>query len=373
MIESLLAHREWLHRLAAHLVRDTSVADDLVQETWAAALRSPPDPNRPPRPWLAEVLRNLVRMRARGQTRARAAFATDAVDAASPPSTDAILEQLEAQRMVADLLAKLEEPYRTVLLLRYHEGREPSQIARDLQLPAGTVRWRIKEGLDRLRARLDARVGSRRTWILMVAPWARERGPWWKGAIVMSKTKVALIVAAGGLVALGTAVRVQSAGKEANTSVPAEVTKAATPAVDQPSPSVSPAPAGRPLPPKFVPAVAAHPILDKESIRTAIMEVVPQIKQCYDRHLSSHPEAQGRVVVEFTIRRHGDEGRITDATIVPDERDGGVAELKAPLVEQCILNSLAEQTFPAPQGSGVTVVRYPLTMLRPPRPDASAH
>jgi DNA-directed RNA polymerase specialized sigma24 family protein len=43
--------------------------DDLVQETWIAALRHPPDATRPARPWLAGVLRNLVLLRRRTEGR----------------------------------------------------------------------------------------------------------------------------------------------------------------------------------------------------------------------------------------------------------------------------------------------------------------
>src|SRR2546421_12875536 len=62
--EDLLAHAGWLHRLAARLV-SSAEADDVVQDTWVAAMRSPPSRDRPARPWLAPVMRNLARNRAR--------------------------------------------------------------------------------------------------------------------------------------------------------------------------------------------------------------------------------------------------------------------------------------------------------------------
>ena len=49
--EKLLEHAAWLWRLAYHLVHDAGAADELVQETWAAALRRPPSTARPVRPW----------------------------------------------------------------------------------------------------------------------------------------------------------------------------------------------------------------------------------------------------------------------------------------------------------------------------------
>src|SRR6185436_13653056 len=171
--EDLLAHSAWLQRLAARLVEPSS-AEDLVQETWAAAVRAQPDRDRPLRPWLAEVLRNLVRMRARGAARWRTrAEKVRASDDVALPSPEELLTYHEAQRMVAEEVARLEEPFRSAVLLCYGQGMEPSEIARRLSIPAGTVRWRLKRGLDEVRDKLDQRYGhDRRAWCAALAPLA---------------------------------------------------------------------------------------------------------------------------------------------------------------------------------------------------------
>ena len=64
---ALLAHAAWLRRLARSLVGDGAAADDLVQETWVAALRRPPAEDRPVRPWLRRVLENAARFRWRAR------------------------------------------------------------------------------------------------------------------------------------------------------------------------------------------------------------------------------------------------------------------------------------------------------------------
>src|SRR5215207_7415711 len=105
--EDLLAHSAWLQRLAARLV-EPSTAEDLVQETWAAAVGSRPDRDRPLRPWLAEVLRNLARMRARsaGRWRARAQRLAAESDARLP-TPEELLTFHEAQRLVAEAVTQL--------------------------------------------------------------------------------------------------------------------------------------------------------------------------------------------------------------------------------------------------------------------------
>src|SRR5262245_37939691 len=121
--EDLLLHAAWLRRLAASLVG--AGADDLVQETWLAALRHPAARPGPLGPWLAQVLRNLARMRGRA-ARVRRERRDELVwlesARAVPPSPEALLDRLEIERLLGRLVAELDEPYRATVLLRYQEG-----------------------------------------------------------------------------------------------------------------------------------------------------------------------------------------------------------------------------------------------------------
>ncbi|MFN0244905.1 MAG: sigma-70 family RNA polymerase sigma factor [Planctomycetota bacterium] len=164
-IEELLAHASWLRRLAASLVRDNAAADDLVQDTWMAALEHPPHGDAPVRPWLARIARNLALNRRRGDARRadRESFANLQRDT-SAPSPSRIAEEIEAQRTLADLVLALDEPLRTTVVLRYFRGLDASEISRLQGVPAGTVRWRLKQALDRLRGELDVRFGRRNSW-----------------------------------------------------------------------------------------------------------------------------------------------------------------------------------------------------------------
>lgn len=165
-LEALLAHRAWLRRLAAHLLGGKDGAEDAAQETVLAALRTPPSRGDGARPWLAQVLRNVVRRGGRDHDRRRArerAYAELGATTAEPASDS--LELLETQRLLTELVATLEEPYRTTLVQRYFEDRTAAEIARAEGVPEGTVRWRTKEGLTRLRQRLAERHGGdERAW-----------------------------------------------------------------------------------------------------------------------------------------------------------------------------------------------------------------
>ncbi|HUQ05854.1 MAG TPA: sigma-70 family RNA polymerase sigma factor [Kofleriaceae bacterium] len=209
--EELLAHSGWLRALAVRLVGDADVAEDLVQETWIAAARRSPEARESLRPWLAKVLRDAFRMRARSEGRrsAREQAAT-LVGTAEPdevPTPESLVVRAQAQRRLVDLVLRLEEPYRSTVLLHYSEGVSLADIARAQGVPAGTVRWRMKTAVDQLRAWLDE-TGGRKQWVvtLLALP---------KGALVAQKTsKVAIAIVLLLLLAVGAAVFVVVRGKD---------------------------------------------------------------------------------------------------------------------------------------------------------------
>ena len=172
--ESLLEHATWLRRLAASLVRDQALADDLTQDTWTAALGNPPKPDYLVRPWLARVMRNAARFRWRSETNRTAREAASVASSETvTPTSEELLARHQLQRLLAGLVGELDEPFRGTILLRYAEGLEPTEIAKRLGIPASTVRWRVKEALERLRCGLDAaHQGDRKTWLRALAPIA---------------------------------------------------------------------------------------------------------------------------------------------------------------------------------------------------------
>ena len=204
-IEELLAEHGWLRRIAAALVNGDADADDVVQSTMLAAFQAPPAERGVTRPWLAKVATNLARMRGRGDSRRRRReeqVETEGDGAESSP--EVLLERAEMHHQVAALLVGLDEPYRSTVLLRYYGDLTPAEIAERQGVPAGTVRWRLKHGLDHLRASLDARFdGDRRRWSLTLVPTATVvRGGLAKaliatigGALMMKvTTKVAAVI-----------------------------------------------------------------------------------------------------------------------------------------------------------------------------------
>ncbi|HEY5921638.1 MAG TPA: sigma-70 family RNA polymerase sigma factor, partial [Kofleriaceae bacterium] len=167
--DELLAHTEWLTRLARALVGDAS-AGDVVQDTYEVALTKPPKRDGPLRPWLGGVARNVARMATRGRVRREKREEQVAV-LDEVPSPEQLVARVEMQQKVGRLVLELHEPLRSTLLLRFFEGMTASEIARAQGVPAATVRSRLKDALDRIRASLDAEhANDRRAWAVLLAP-----------------------------------------------------------------------------------------------------------------------------------------------------------------------------------------------------------
>ena len=115
--DELLAHTEWLTRLARALVGD-SAAGDVVQDTYEVALARPPKREVPLRPWLGGVARNVARMATRGRVRRerREQHAVPTHD--EVPSPEQLVARVEMQQKVGRLVLELHEPLRSTLLLR---------------------------------------------------------------------------------------------------------------------------------------------------------------------------------------------------------------------------------------------------------------
>jgi RNA polymerase sigma-70 factor (ECF subfamily) len=211
--EDLLGEAEWLSRLARKLVGDPVEADDVVQDTWIAALKSRPERGTPLRPWLTAVARNFARMRRRAESAREVRERTRARDEDTATPAE-LAGRLEAQRALVEALARLREPYRSTVLLAYFEHRTSEEIAQRCSVSASTVRWRLKVAIDELRCELEReRPGERSAWMLTIAPLARPRATSssipsaavaLQGALVMSNVvKIGAAAAAAVLIAAG--------------------------------------------------------------------------------------------------------------------------------------------------------------------------
>ena len=202
-LRSLMEHGDLVRRLAPRLVRDPDVADDLVQETWLAAIERPPERSEAGVAWLRAVMRNIAVRLHRGDGRRHARERAAATGEATESTFD-VVERLALQHEVVQAVLALDEPYRTTLLLRYLDDLSPDDIARRMDVPRNTVRARLYRARRRIREQLDERCG-RDAWCAallsfpgVAASSASAAGLGFPGWWIM-KLKFPLVAAAGGL------------------------------------------------------------------------------------------------------------------------------------------------------------------------------
>ncbi len=170
-LQAAFADLPWLRQLAAQLARgDAAEADDLVQETLVRTWeREPAQPVRSPRAWFTATLRNRLRMRQRGEIRRKGREAHSAPPEPGPDPTTT-LERVEVLQVLIEHVRALPEPDRAIVMGRFFDGLDATQLGRTLGLRPTTVRSRLKRALSRLRDKLDEHYrGDRAMWSLAVA------------------------------------------------------------------------------------------------------------------------------------------------------------------------------------------------------------
>ncbi len=162
-------HGAAVYALARAIVGERADTEEVVADAFGQAWRTAAafDPARGSViAWLATITRtralDLVRARGRrARVLARAAQESDAGFAAPLAARDAPdrdVERQEARRLVARSLGDLPEPQRRVIELAYFGGLTHSEIAAELKEPLGTIKTRLRAGMEKLRDVLSAKV-----------------------------------------------------------------------------------------------------------------------------------------------------------------------------------------------------------------------
>jgi RNA polymerase sigma-70 factor (ECF subfamily) len=163
-----------LYTVAFRIVGERADAEEVVVDAFAQAWREAPrfEASRGSvAGWLTMIVRSraldLVRARSRREriTTAAAAARPDAPLAMGQgePGPASGVDDAERRREVRHALESLSAPQREAIELAYYQGLSQSEIAERLQEPLGTIKTRIRLGMQKLRE--------------VLRPFYFERGP----------------------------------------------------------------------------------------------------------------------------------------------------------------------------------------------------
>jgi RNA polymerase sigma-70 factor (ECF subfamily) len=147
--------------LAYRMVGDRASAEDVTQEAFLSLWRSRARYDRARgsvRTWLLGIVRNRAIDLLRREALKAPALSFDEEITTAPEATsertDVEALRREAARQVRGVLTDLPQDQMRVIELAYFGGLTHSEIAQTLGMPLGTVKGRMRLGMEKIRAKL---------------------------------------------------------------------------------------------------------------------------------------------------------------------------------------------------------------------------
>lgn len=146
---------EYIDKIYAFAVKKTfseEEAEELSQEILLTALAAFPKLKDEKRfePWLWGVAVNTAKTFSRHMGRQRAMYVYNASESMLDlPVLEDDSEELYS--LLREKISMLSEIYREIIILHYYDGLSTKQIAKHLNVPVGTVTWRLSEARHKLK------------------------------------------------------------------------------------------------------------------------------------------------------------------------------------------------------------------------------
>ena len=142
------------------VLRDPAMSEEVTQEIMLELWRTAPRYERslgPASTWACTIAHRRAVDKVRAEEASRRRDTRHARENPVGPAVDvaSVVERRFEQRRVRAALAELTDSQRESIELAYFGGHSHSEVAALLGLPLGTVKTRIRDGLIRLRDRLD--------------------------------------------------------------------------------------------------------------------------------------------------------------------------------------------------------------------------
>ena len=148
-------HQDLVFSIAYHFLRDPEDAEELAQEVFLELHRRSEPFESPTH--TANWLRKVASRRCIDFSRSRARHPQRGLEDANEPVHQPLSADPLLATAIRSVLAALPEKQRLVVLLRYGEDLDPSEIADTLEMPVNTVKSYLQRSLQTLREKLERR------------------------------------------------------------------------------------------------------------------------------------------------------------------------------------------------------------------------
>lgn len=160
---AVLQHYRSIYRFMAYLTRDTVLAEELTQETFASAWANIDSfkARSSFKTWLHKIAYRKFIDSKRSQRRDAAFMAGLDVENDNATQASNPLHRLTADentRLLYEAMRSLKQAEYIAILLHYIQGLSFRQVAKVLNQPVGTVKWRTSRALKTLKQYLSGRV-----------------------------------------------------------------------------------------------------------------------------------------------------------------------------------------------------------------------
>jgi RNA polymerase sigma-70 factor (ECF subfamily) len=146
------AHQSMVYGIAVHSLRDRDLAEELAQEVFLELYRNLGSIRSSEH--LTFWLRKVASNRCVDQARRRAIRPQVGLEDAPEPSTEAAPSDPLLSETLRQCVGALPETARMVVVLRYQEDLDPTDIAAVLDMPVNTVKSHLQRSLALLRTKL---------------------------------------------------------------------------------------------------------------------------------------------------------------------------------------------------------------------------
>lgn len=156
-------HAQTVYNLIMRIVRDSAIADELLQETfwqvWQASGQGQFRSEGPALAWLCRIARNKSLDQLRRQKARPQPIITESEEAEELLWDELVISDVAVERVaerawdwqyLRQALSRIPSEQRLCLELAYFEGMSQRQIAEYTATPLGTIKTRLRMGLEKL-------------------------------------------------------------------------------------------------------------------------------------------------------------------------------------------------------------------------------